>query len=78
MNSPLSLSHCAIIVFPYMFLYLFCHKCTQNVMALFSLLWSSVLETPPPAYMSEDGGSPRPDPSSMETGDTVPPGKLSC
>ena len=24
--------------------------------------------------MSEDGGSPRPDPNSMETGDTVPPG----
>ena len=26
--------------------------------------------------MSEDGGSPRPDPNSMDTGDTVPPGKV--
>eukprot|EP00794_Sanderia_malayensis_P003491 gene3491-3989_t len=30
-------------------------------------------ETPPPAYMSEDGGSPRPDPNSMDTADAVPP-----
>ena len=31
------------------------------------------LETPPPAYMSEDGGSPRPDPNSMDA-DSIPPG----
>ena len=32
------------------------------------------IETPPPAYMSEDGGSPRPDPATMDA--DIPPGML--
>lgn len=35
--------------------------------------YSSNSDTPPPAYMSEDGGSPRPDPSLMDTDGALSP-----
>lgn len=39
------------------------------------ICFMSHAETPPPAYMSEDGGSPRPDPNSMDADAAIPPGK---
>ena len=52
----------------------FCECAFSSFHEINTTFISLILETPPPAYMSEDGGSPRPDPNSMETGDTVPPG----